>query len=163
MTRISRWSFPLLLMLLLGGCASMVTGNLAGSLSKAIVDQDDPDTVRQGAPAYLLLLDGLIADNPDDTDLLVAGAKLYGAYAGVFVKDAKRARHMAGKARDYARRALCRTYPDVCLAEKEPFDHFVPVLQQVQTADVGTLYVYAVAWAGWIQSASSDCGAPQRG
>ncbi len=159
MNRYSRWLVALILPLMLGGCASMVTGNLAGSLSRAIVNQDDPETVRQGAPAYLLLLDGLIADNPDDTDLLLAGARLYGAYAAVFVDDTARAKHMAVKARDYGRRALCLAYADLCAAEKEPFDRFVPQLAEVQASDVDRLYVYAVSWAGWIQSASSDWAA----
>jgi hypothetical protein len=36
------------------------TTSLADSLSSAILDQNDPKTVRDGAPAYLLLVDGLI-------------------------------------------------------------------------------------------------------
>jgi len=64
---------------------------MASDLSDAILEQNDPETVEAGAPAYLLLIDGLIRDNPKSEDLLRSGAKLYGAYASVFVKDAERA------------------------------------------------------------------------
>jgi hypothetical protein len=65
---------------------SSATAGLADSLSNAVLNQNDPETVRQGAPAYLLLIDGLIADNPNSVDLLLAGASLYSSYAGAFVK-----------------------------------------------------------------------------
>ena len=54
----------LMLMLLgLSGCASFAasaTSKLANNLSGAILNQDDPETVEAGAPAYLLLVDSLI-------------------------------------------------------------------------------------------------------
>ena len=52
------------LALFASGCASLVTRNMANNLSQAILNQDDPDTVREGAPAYLLLVDGLIEGSP---------------------------------------------------------------------------------------------------
>ncbi len=93
---------PLYLGLLLfgfAGCTSMATRWLSESLSQAIVNHDDPATVQAGAPAYLLLLDGFIDESPDDADLLIAGARLNGVYATVFVEDPERARHLSGKAR----------------------------------------------------------------
>ncbi|MFB3079371.1 MAG: hypothetical protein ACE1Y4_15350, partial [Lysobacterales bacterium] len=45
--------------LFVAGCASMMAtagSNLAGNLNTAILNQDDPELVRDGAPAYLLLL-----------------------------------------------------------------------------------------------------------
>ena len=49
---------------------------MAEDLSSAIRNQDDPKTVLDGAPAYLLLIDGLIAGDPGNVNLLAAGAKL---------------------------------------------------------------------------------------
>ena len=49
-----------LLLLTTVSCSSIVsnvTGNLADNLSMAIINQEDPQIVRDGAPAYLLLLD----------------------------------------------------------------------------------------------------------
>ncbi len=140
----------------LGGCAGLVTQQLGNTLSSAIVNQDDPETVRAGAPAYLLLIDGFIADNPDDERTLLAGARLYSAYATIFADDKERAIHMAQKARDYARRAICRHYPHVCEKEGAPYDKFVPVLYEVQSDGLEALYVYATTWAARIQVDSSD-------
>lgn len=149
----------LLLAIVLTGCASMVTQRLGNTLADAVVNQDDPETVRAGAPAYLLLLDGLIADSPDDRDTLLAGARLYGAYAAIFVDDKARALQMAKKARDYARRGLCADWPQVCKVEAAPYDQFVPSLHEVQAEGLEALYVYGTAWAGRIQADSSDWGA----
>ena len=41
--------------------AGSAAGNLAGDLSIAILNQDDPELVRESLPAYLLLLDSLAA------------------------------------------------------------------------------------------------------
>ena len=144
---------PLYLGLLLfgfAGCASMATRGLAESLSQAIVNHDDPATVQAGAPAYLLLLDGFIDESPDDADLLIAGARLNGAYATVFVKDPERARHLAGKALTYAGRALCLRRAEMCAQEQRPYDEFVPLLASMTRSDVPALYTYATAWAGSI-------------
>lgn len=148
-----------LVVLGISGCASLVTNRLAGTLSNSIADQDDPQTVRQGAPAYLILVDGLIQDSPHDAQLLAAGARLYGSYAAVFVDDPARARRMAAKARDYGRRAICLSYPDICKFEAAAYDRYIPTLQEVTARDVGLLYIYGVSWAGWIQSSSGNWSA----
>lgn len=68
----------------------MATDRLAANLSNAMLNQTDPEIVRSGAPAYLLLLDSLIEEDPDDQSLLYAGARLYSAYAGGLVTDPNR-------------------------------------------------------------------------
>ena len=51
-------------------CASIVgkaTDTFAQNLGNAVLNSEDPATVRDALPAYLLLLDGLIAgQKPDD-------------------------------------------------------------------------------------------------
>ncbi len=141
---------------MLSACASMATQGLADNLGQAILNQDDPATVKEGAPAYLLILDGFIQDSPDDPALLIAGARLYGAYAAVFVEDPDRAKRMTAKARDYARRALCLRQERFCELEDKPFDEFVPVLEDMTRADLPALYTYATAWAGWVQARQDD-------
>lgn len=158
----NRTLLALFLTLLLAGCASIVssaTGRLASDLSAAILEQNDPETVEAGAPAYLLLIDGLIRDNPKSEDLLRAGAKLYNAYAGVFVKDAERAQRLTGKSRDYAERALCRHRTGLCGLGKRPYDDFRAALSGLDNDDVPALFAFASAWAGWIQARSGDWNA----
>lgn len=147
---------------LLGACGSIMhkaTKQFADNLTGAILDQDDVATVRDGVPAYLLLVDGLVRGDPEDADTLLAGAKLYGAYASGFVGDASRAQLMATHAFDYARRALCLREKDLCAALDRPFDAFVAALGKSDDADVATVYGFASAWAGKIQANTSDWNA----
>jgi hypothetical protein len=151
--------FLLLTVLSLSACTTMVTSRLGKNLSLAILNQDDPDTVRAGAPAYLLLVDSLITSSPRDQGTLVAGAKLYSAYAAVFVEDEERARRMSNKARRYARNALCLEQPRICELDSGPYTELVPALQALQYQDLPALYAYALSWALWIQTHSDDWAA----
>jgi len=147
---------------MLAGCAGIVTSattSLADSLSTAIMDQNDPKTVRDGAPAYLLLVDGLIQDDSDNVKLLMIGAKLYATYAGVFVDDPARAKRLTTRARDYGTRALCQQSPDFCATVSQPYNKFVNQLQLLTLADIPALYTWAQASAGWIQAHSDDWNA----
>jgi len=157
----SRLRWPTLIvvvgsLLITSGCMSMISNSMSKTLSNAILNQDDPALVRDGAPAYLLLIDGLIMDNPDSESLLVAGAKLNGAYASIFAEDKKRARHMAAKALRYARTAICHGQAQICAAEKGPFPAFKESLQSASKSELPVLFAYASAWAGQIQANSSD-------
>lgn len=149
----------LLLGLSLTACTSMVTSRLGKNLSQAILNQDDPDTVRAGAPAYLLLVDGLIEADPLNTRTLIAGAKLYSAYAAVFVEDPERARRMSDKARSYGRNALCNERPVVCEMDGKSYSELLPALNTTTYQDLPALYAYALSWALWIQTHSNDWNA----
>ena len=150
------------LLILLSGCAGMIaasTGKFAGDLSASILNQSDLQTVREGAPAYLLLLDGLIEGNPENRQMLVSGARLYGAYASVFVKDSQRAQGMTEKAYEYATRALCLDQAGLCAARTRPFAEFDHSLKSVSRRDIPVLYTFTTAWAAWIQTHSGDWSA----
>jgi hypothetical protein len=157
------WLLPLLLVpLALGGCASLAssaTSRMANNLSSAMLDQDDPETVEAGMPAYLLMIDGLIEGDPQNENLLLAGGKLYGSYASAFVKDADRSKRLARKARSYSGRALCLHDARLCGVWDRPFDDFAKALGAMRAADVPVLYASGAAWAGWIQANSSDWNA----
>ncbi len=156
-----RFAEPLLLAAL-AGCAALTssaTSRLADSVSGAILNQTDTATVRDGAPAYLLLIDGLIDGDPDNQDLLLAGASLYGAYASAFVDDEARALRLSDRSRGYGRRALCLRRRDLCARIDEPFREFEPGLAELRRSDVPALYGFAVSWAGWVQANSDDWAA----
>lgn len=157
--RIIRITGLVLLGLFLSACTTMVTSKLGDNLSEAIINQDDPDTVRAGAPAYMLLIDGLISGSPKDRRLLVAGSRLYSAYAAVFVQNPERAKKMASKARDYAARALCRDRPGICERADGPYLELLPSIQSTTYDDLPALHAYALAWALWIETHSDDWGA----
>ncbi len=149
-------SLPLLL---LGGCASMIADGMSGGLSRAIIDQDDPQTVRDGAPAFLLLIDGMIAGSPDDTGLLMAGAKLNAAYAAMFVDEPTRALRMTGKARGYALHALCKSAADTCGIATRSHEALLPLLEGLADDKVDLLFTAATAWLLWIQQRNEDWAA----
>ena len=158
-----QWRFAALLAACaLCACASVVnkaTNQFAGNLTNAILDSDDPGTVRDGVSAYLLLIDGMVEGDPQNADALLAGAKLYGAYAGSFVEDGARTQRLANRAYDYARRALCLREKDLCAALDAPFDRFSAALDRADAKNVDALYGFASAWAGRIQVNSGDWNA----
>lgn len=148
--------------LLLTSCASLVSSQvmgLADNLSLAIMNQDDPETVKDGAPAYLLLMDSLVERDPENPAILYAAAKLYIAYAAVFVDDAKRAKRLSVRAWNYARQAICAENKDICKSINKPFNEFEKNIQNVSKSEVGSLYSLATVWAGWIQAHRDDWSA----
>ncbi len=160
--RLLRWPTLLLILVALSGCASMfasATTRMADNLSTAILNQDDPETVEAGAPAYLLMIDSLIDGDPKNEDLLLAGSNLYGAYATAFVKDAERSKRLSRKARDYGDRALCAHGARLCNLMERPYGDFSSAVASASRGDVPALYTDAAAWAGWIQANSSDWNA----
>ncbi len=155
----------LLLPLLFGGAAgcsaliSNVTEGFAGDLSAAILENPDVDVVREGAPAYLILIDGLLRSTPDNATLLSQAATLNAAYAGAFLSDGERARAMAAKARALAARAVCLGIRDSCGVVGSPFGDFEQWALGLEKKDVPLAYGLATSWAGWIQANSDDFNA----
>ena len=145
----------------LAGCASLIgkiTGGIATDLSNAILNSDDPEVIRDGAPAYLIMLDALGQDS-GNADLLRASAALNSAYATVFVEDEGRRRNFTRKALRLARRAACIDVPWLCEAQALPFDELEQRVAGLDVEDVPAAYALATAWAGWIQAHSSDWNA----
>lgn len=132
---------------------------MAGSLSEALVNQNDPETVRQAAPAYLVLIDGLIADNPEGSDVLLAGAELYSSYAAAFVEDPERAKRLSLKGRDYGWRGLCAAKKTTCGSWTAPYDQFEAVLETLGPKDVYAAFIAASAWTTWIRTHRDDWSA----
>ena len=152
-----------MLALFAAGCSAIVgkaTQRFADNLGSAVLNADDPATVRDGLPAYLLLLDGLIEGDPQNVGTLLAAANLNGAYAGNFTgTDASRAQRMAAKALAYAQRATCLEEEALCAALEGNPDDFADALQRVGDERIGLMYGLAAAWAGYIQANRDDWGA----
>lgn len=147
----------LLLSFSIGGCA--VT-QLPQNLSRSMMNQQDPDLVEAGAPAYLLLLDALVLTYPENKGFLMSAAQLYGAYAGVFASNEAQAKIMADKAMSYARRALCGHDKKICNMDRLPTDELQQLLDNnYDQRDLEIFYTFASAWAGWIQANTDDWNA----
>jgi len=151
--------------LLLGGCISMVASagsGLAGNLNRAIMNQDDPQIVRDGAPAYLLMLDSFVEGAPENEAVLGAAAELYAAYGVIFVDDPIRARKLTTRGRDYGRRTLCASEPRLCGIWDLPYEGFVKGLELADAKQVQALYTFGLSWMAWIQAHSDDFSALAR-
>ena len=136
----------------LGGCASMMSSaasGLADDLSSAMLNQDDPETVRAGSPSYMLLLDSFIEGSPDDPVLLAAGAKMYASYGAVFAEEELRASRLTARARNYAQRAMCEV-------SELNYDEFVATLGGVTAGHADYLYAYGFASLAFLRAHSSD-------
>ena len=153
---------PLGLALMLSGCASLVSSfaqDFADSLSTAILDNDDLAMVRDGAPSYLILIDSLLANNPEDAALLMQSANLNSAYAAAFVEDEDRAKLLNNKAKAQSLEAACLSLDDACGLDERPFKAFDAWVAEQDARDVPTLYSLGSNWAGWIQANSDDFAA----
>lgn len=136
--------------------ASTAAGNLASDLSAAILNQDDPELVRESLPAYLLLLDSLAASPDAGPAVLGAAARLYAAYATVFVDDPARAATLAGRARGYGREATCAANRQTCELDGLVFADFTARVDKVTPRQSGALFSYAVGSLAYIRTHSED-------
>ncbi len=161
------FALALLAAVFAGGCASIVgkaSDRLAAQLGSAVTNSNDPATVRDGLPAYLLLIDGLVEGQvPGDkrnASLLFAAAELNGAYAGNFTgDDRERAKRLAAKSLDYARRGTCAQDKALCAAIDKDVDSFTAAVAAAPRANIAGHYALAAAWVGFLQANSEDWGA----
>jgi len=143
----------------LSGCTILVSSaatGLADNLSGAILNQDDPELVRAGAPSYLLLLDSFVEGNPNDPDILAAAATLYATYGAVFADDEIRASRLTKRARRYALTAICESYSPACAWPDATYDGFVASLSGIRPKNAEFLYTYGFASLAYLRAHSSD-------
>lgn len=164
----NRWGrialvIPLAAALSTSGCAVMrraavsMAAPMAANVSASLQQQTDPELVRDGSPAFLLLLDGLVQGSPNDPTLLLAAADAQISYATAFVgrDELERAAAMYAKARDYGLRVLAKNRAFHKVMDK-PLAEFEQALPAFRKKDVPALYTTATAWAGWIISSPSS-------
>ncbi len=149
----------LTLLLIPAGCVSRITGRLADGLSGAIADHPDPATVRDGGPAYLLMVDGLLRNDPDNANLLRAAAELYATYADVYVDEPERIQTLTDRGLSYGLRAVCASEAGACGLREMDFSAFEAALGETDAGDVPSLYALGAAWAAWIQARRDDWNA----
>ena len=145
-----------------GGCAAVAgaaADRFASNLTAAILEQTDPETVRDGAPAYLLLVDSLLEGSPDSVELLSTAAVLYTAYATLFAEDPQRAQRLSERARAQGERALCAQRSEACAFGAMGFEEQSAVLARLRAKDVPALYAWSVASLGYLRAHSADWSA----
>lgn len=150
--------YPLILCLtaslLTSGC-TVVVERFSDNLSGAVLEHDDPETIRDAAPAYLLLIDSVVRNSPDSTSALAAGARLYAAYSAIFVTDPKRMRRLSKRALDYGQRAACERIDEMCETGL-PFQRFEMLVSEIRPRDMDAMHAYSLAWLSYIRAHSGD-------
>jgi hypothetical protein len=153
--------FPLIVGLISfsSGCIPTKSARVAAvamtlqDVAQAAGKQPNVTIVREGTPAYLMLVDGLIEAYPDNRELLVAGCRAYTSYAAMFLADdqSKETEALYLRAKLYGFRALSER-GDFGKAADGSLDEFKSFLQRYQKEDVPALFAIASAWGGWIGS-----------
>lgn len=141
-----------LVFLLSSGCTSLVVNPLLDPLALSLQKQTDLELLRDGAPSLLLLLDGLIASDPENERLLITATKAYGAYATTLYEDGKteRAVNMSTKARDYGIRLISQL-PGLGKINGQTLAEIEQALARISPSQAGSLFWGAYGWAIWIQ------------
>ncbi|MEX0942425.1 MAG: TRAP transporter TatT component family protein [Pseudomonadales bacterium] len=136
---------------------SSVTSRMADDLASTILNSRDIATVREGVPAYLLMMDSFLKSSPDNPALLLAAANMNSSFSNF--TDESRTRLLTDKALSYSLRAACIEQQALCGVRGLPFAEFRRVVDGRKESSVPVLYAVGVAWAGWIAAHSDDFNA----
>lgn len=145
------------LLLLLSACLPNkkltvgATATLLEEVARASSKQSDLRILREGMPAYLMLIDGMIQAWPDNDRLLMAGAQSYSSFASLFVEehDKEYANSLYTRGKHYALRSLeMRGFKEPL---QRPFDDFKQALKRLGKKDAPYLFWAATCWANWIR------------
>jgi len=126
-------------------------GMIMEDIDKASNKSENLEIIREGAPAFLMLIDGLIEAYPNNERLLIAGAKAYSSYTFSFIeeKDKDLAKRMYKKGMNYGLRALFKNKKFKEAFDK-PIDKFNEALSSFKKRDVPALFWTANCWASFI-------------
>lgn len=141
------------------GCASLVSNaasGLADNLSAAVLNQNDPETVRDGAPSYLLLLDSFLEGSPDDPALLAAAASLYATYGTVFAEEPERAARLTERALSYSTKAMCESFDPACDWDGMLFEDFQATLAGLRERHADVVYAHGLSTLAFIRAHTAD-------
>ncbi len=150
---------------LTSGCASLMSSaasGLADNLSAAMLNQNDPDIVRDGAPAYMLLLDSFLEGSPDDPALLAAAANMYASYGAVFADDPERASRLTERARDYGFKAICLSFEPACDWRETAYQAYEATLADLSGKHAIAVYAYGLSSLAYIRAHLDDFNALAR-
>lgn len=160
--RIVTASLLIPLLVELSGCSiiiSSATEDFADNLKQTVLNHNDPDTVADALPAYLLMLETSAAGDTENEGLLFSTANMYGAYLSLLPDDAIRKQRLSRKSLDFALQGGCLHNQSWCGLQQKSFDDLRSLISQTDIDDIDSLYSVASAWAAWIQAHKSDWNA----
>lgn len=145
----------LLLMMTLTLSACGLSG-LQDGFSRAIMNQPDPETVREALPTFLIATDAMIEADPENVSRLSTGADLYSAFTSLFQHEPERAKLLADRARFYGEQAFCQSADIDCDLAKLDYQQYAEVLADFDDDDVSVLLSYATGWLAWANANRDD-------
>jgi len=130
-------------------------GSFVADVAAAAAQHDDLELVAQAVPTYLLLLEGLLQDDPDDPELLTDLAEAYASYGTlVEVEEPERARRLYRRAMTHGLKALAQEKALAPLLGA-PFPEFSRITGHLRPKDTRRVFWAALGWGAWI-SASTE-------
>ncbi|MDM8517662.1 TRAP transporter TatT component family protein [Desulfobacterales bacterium HSG16] len=134
--------------------------DMSKNLSEVILNHNDSETIRQGAPAYLLMMDSFVKKDPENEQLLIQASKLYGAYADAFTRNnPQRSKKLSDRALNYGADAMCAARDDACELQTIVFADFEKKIQKMEKKDLPALFALGAAWGIRIKAHKSDWNA----
>ena len=146
----------------LSGCSIIIgsaTEDFTDNLKQTVLNHNDPDTVANALPAYLLMMETSATGDTENESLLFATANMYGAYMSLLPDDVIRKQRLSRKSLDFALQGGCLHNQSWCGLQKKSFDDLRALIAQSDIDDIDSLYTVAAAWAAWIQANKSDWNA----
>ncbi|HOV85797.1 MAG TPA: TRAP transporter TatT component family protein [Syntrophobacteraceae bacterium] len=146
-------------LLFVAGCAPVKQLRVATvaltlrDVADAAGKQSSPRVIREGTPAYLMLLDGLLEAEPRSRELLLAACRAYVSYASSLVGQGnpEEVSVLFFRGRDFGFRALSESLQtNFKEASSGTLDGFAAVLAKCGKKDVPALFWTTNAWANWI-------------
>ena len=137
----------------------MMSNSLLGSTMENLQRQTDIALVCEGTPAFLLMLDSMVASNPEDQKLLLSATKAFAGYTAALDACGKpeRAATVSTKARSYGMSLLwdCDPLQSVCTISETEMEQ---TLAELDRTDVDLLFWAGNGWATWIRH---QAGSPE--
>ena len=125
--------------------------NLLEDVSKSANKQSDLKIIREGMPAYLMLIDGMVEAVPNEARLLITAAQAYSSFAAAFVEETDKdyAGALYAKAKKYALQSL--EVRGLKNPVSSPFEQFEKNVAALGKEDVPYMFWTATCWGGWIR------------
>jgi len=161
-----------ILISVLNSC-SLYIDSFTNNLNQAISSSNDPQTITQALPAYIILIDGLIEGDPDDEELLMASVNLMNAYSSLLGSQSdlvvdlpeyeinkikNQQKILNEKALLRAQKAICIYKEKYCNLTNIKFSEIMDRINHIEE-DIEILYKMATAWVSWIQVNTDDWNA----
>ncbi len=124
---------------------------LLEEVAKSSYKQSDLRVIREGMPAYLMLVDGMVEAVPDNARLLITAAQAYASFASAFVEaeDQDYARALYKRAKEYALRSL--EIRGLKNPVSNPFNEFEAELKKLGKDQVPYMFWTGTCWGSWIR------------